>query len=122
MVAHSEAEWRWWMDSDVVITDMEFEHPLEKYKEFNVIIHGWMENVYKKRSWLEINARVGLLYYLHVFHPLATQKNGFPTGLMATANEPADLTSFVFRPAIFENCVWNGKYMIRISPSSPPRE
>jgi xyloglucan 6-xylosyltransferase len=56
MVAHPEAEWIWWMDSDAVITDMEFEHPLEKYKDFNLVVHGWEQNVYKKRSWLGINA------------------------------------------------------------------
>lgn len=61
MVAHPEAEWIWWMDSDAVITDMEFEHPLEKYKDFNFILHGWEENIYKKRSWLGINAGVFLI-------------------------------------------------------------
>ena len=39
MVAHPEAEWIWWVDSDAVITDMEFEHPLEKYNDFNFVVH-----------------------------------------------------------------------------------
>lgn len=61
MVAHPEAEWIWWLDSDAVITDMEFEHPLEKYKDFNFVLHGWEKNVYEKRSWLGINAGVFLI-------------------------------------------------------------
>ena len=49
------------MDQDVVITDMEFEHPLEKYRDFNFVIHGWEKKVYDKRSWLGINAGVFLI-------------------------------------------------------------
>ena len=56
-----EAEWILWMDQDVVITDMEFEHPLKKYKNFNFLICGWEKKVYEKRSWLGINAGVFLI-------------------------------------------------------------
>lgn len=31
MLAHPEAEWIWWVDSDAVFTDMEFKLPLERY-------------------------------------------------------------------------------------------
>ena len=49
------------MDQDVVIIDMEFEHPLKKYKYFNFLIRGWEKNVYEKRSLLGINASVFLI-------------------------------------------------------------
>ena len=49
------------MDQDAMITDMEFEHPLKKYKDFNFLIHGWEKKVYEKRSWLGINAGVFLI-------------------------------------------------------------
>ena len=42
------------MDQDVVIIDMEFEHPLKKYKDFNFLIRGWEKKVYEKRSWLGV--------------------------------------------------------------------
>ncbi|KAL6196748.1 hypothetical protein ACLB2K_032362 [Fragaria x ananassa] len=41
MVAHPEAEWIYWVDSDAIFTDMEFKLPLEKYKEHNLVVHGW---------------------------------------------------------------------------------
>ena len=41
MIAHPETEWIWWVDSDMLITDMEFRLPLERYKDHNLIVHGW---------------------------------------------------------------------------------
>eukprot|EP00252_Welwitschia_mirabilis_P019526 TRINITY_DN4536_c0_g1_i1.p1 TRINITY_DN4536_c0_g1~~TRINITY_DN4536_c0_g1_i1.p1 ORF type:complete len:399 (+),score=-40.02 TRINITY_DN4536_c0_g1_i1:145-1197(+) len=61
MVAHPEAEWIWWMDSDAVVTDMEFVHPLERYNGYNFVLHGWRHKVYEERSWLGINAGVFLI-------------------------------------------------------------
>lgn len=61
MVAHPEAEWIWWVDSDACITDMEFELPLEKYDSFNLILHGWPRLVYEARSWTSLNAGVFLM-------------------------------------------------------------
>ncbi|PSR87917.1 Galactomannan galactosyltransferase [Actinidia chinensis var. chinensis] len=61
MVAHPEAEWIWWLDSDAVITDMEFKLPLEKYGNYNFVINGWKDMIYEKRSWLGLNTGIVLI-------------------------------------------------------------
>ncbi|KAL2906456.1 putative glycosyltransferase 7 [Bienertia sinuspersici] len=61
MLAHPEAEWIWWVDSDAAITDMDFSLPLEKYKVHNLIIHGWPKLVFEKKSWTGLNAGVFLI-------------------------------------------------------------
>lgn len=61
MVAHPEAEWIWWVDSDAVFTDMEFKLPLRRYKDHNLVVHGWAHLVYQKRSWVGLNAGVFLI-------------------------------------------------------------
>ncbi|KAI4315085.1 hypothetical protein L6164_027931 [Bauhinia variegata] len=40
MIAHPEVEWTWWMDSDAVFMDMEFEVPLDRYKNHNSSFMG----------------------------------------------------------------------------------
>lgn len=55
MVTHPEAEWIWWMDSDAIITDMDFKIPLRRYKEHNLVVPGWPNLVYEKRSWVAVN-------------------------------------------------------------------
>ncbi|KAJ9139741.1 hypothetical protein P3X46_030446 [Hevea brasiliensis] len=61
MLARPEAEWIWWVDSDAVFTEMEFKLPLEKYKDYNLVVNGWSSLVYKKRSWTSVNAGVFLI-------------------------------------------------------------
>ncbi|XP_074308867.1 putative glycosyltransferase 7 [Silene latifolia] len=61
MLAHPEAEWIYWVDSDAAITDMDFSLPLEKYQDHNLVIHGWPNLVYDKRSWTGLNAGVFLI-------------------------------------------------------------
>ncbi|PKA53631.1 Glycosyltransferase 6 [Apostasia shenzhenica] len=61
MVAHPEAEWLWWVDSDAAITDMEFELPLSRYRSHNLVVHGWPNLIYENRSWTAINAGVFLI-------------------------------------------------------------
>ncbi|EEF48825.1 transferase, putative [Ricinus communis] len=61
MLAHPEAEWIWWIDSDAVFTDMEFQIPFDKYKDYNLVVHGWSSLVYEKQSWTSINAGVFLI-------------------------------------------------------------
>ncbi|XP_038882785.1 glycosyltransferase 6-like [Benincasa hispida] len=64
MLAHPEVEWIWWMDSDAVFTDMEFKVPLERYKDHNLVVHGWPNMVYEDRdnkSWTGLNAGVFLI-------------------------------------------------------------
>lgn len=61
MVAHPEAEWIWWVDSDAVFTDMEFKPPLRRYRDHNLIVHGWAHMVYEKKSWLGLNAGIFLI-------------------------------------------------------------
>ncbi|KAJ6420299.1 hypothetical protein OIU84_030253 [Salix udensis] len=63
MLAHPEAEWIWWVDSDAMFTDMEFKLPLRRYdyKKHNLIVHGWEKLIYKKKSWTALNAGVFLI-------------------------------------------------------------
>jgi xyloglucan 6-xylosyltransferase len=61
MIRYPEVDWIWWMDSDAVITDMTFELPLHKYQNHNLVISGWEDAVYEKRSWMGLNAGVFLL-------------------------------------------------------------
>ncbi|XP_061342110.1 galactomannan galactosyltransferase 1-like [Gastrolobium bilobum] len=61
MMAHPEAEWVWWVDSDAVFTDMEFKLPLNRYKDHNLVVHGWKELVQQNHSWTGLNAGVFLI-------------------------------------------------------------
>lgn len=61
MMAHPEAEWVWWVDSDAVFTDMEFKLPLNRYREHNLVVHGWEELVKRNHSWTGLNAGVFLM-------------------------------------------------------------
>ncbi|GMY11928.1 glycosyltransferase 6-like [Fagus crenata] len=63
MLAHPEVEWIWWVDSDAVFTDMEFKVPLERYKDHNLVVHGWPDMVYHtyNKSWTGLNAGVFLI-------------------------------------------------------------
>ncbi|KAK8544281.1 hypothetical protein V6N13_034643 [Hibiscus sabdariffa] len=61
MLAHPEAEWIWWVDSDALFTDMEFKLPLERYKDHNLVVHGWPNLIYKSKSWTSLNAGVFLI-------------------------------------------------------------
>lgn len=61
MLAHPEAEWIWWMDSDALFTDMAFEVPLERYKDHNLIVHGWEGMVYEEKNWIGINAGIFII-------------------------------------------------------------
>jgi xyloglucan 6-xylosyltransferase len=55
MLGHPEVEWIWWMDSDAMFTDMLFEVPLHKYENYNLVMHGFDELVYKEKSWTGLN-------------------------------------------------------------------
>ncbi|KAL4582126.1 hypothetical protein LXL04_006667 [Taraxacum kok-saghyz] len=61
MLAHPEAEWIWWVDSDAAFTDMDFKLPLHRYKHHNFVVHGWPELIYRKKSWTSLNAGVFLI-------------------------------------------------------------
>jgi hypothetical protein len=61
MVAHPEAEWVWWVDSDAVLTDMDFRLPLSRYRGHNLVVHGWPSLVFEARSWTSLNAGVFLI-------------------------------------------------------------
>ncbi|CAK8539620.1 unnamed protein product [Lathyrus sativus] len=61
MMAHPEAEWIWWVDSDALFTDMEFKLPLQRYKNHNLVVHGWPHLIHEKRSWTGLNAGVFLI-------------------------------------------------------------
>ncbi|KAJ6719748.1 hypothetical protein OIU79_007394 [Salix purpurea] len=57
LVSQPEIEFLWWMDSDAMFTDMEFEVPWEKYKDSNLVMHGWKEMVYDQRNWVGLKYR-----------------------------------------------------------------
>ncbi|OEL38365.1 putative glycosyltransferase 7 [Dichanthelium oligosanthes] len=61
MLAHPEAEWVWWVDSDAVLTDMDFSLPLRRYRGHNLVVHGWPSLVFEARSWTSLNAGVFLI-------------------------------------------------------------
>lgn len=61
MVAHPEAEWVYWVDSDAAFTDMEFKIPFDRYKNHNLVVHGWLKTIYEDRSWVGLNAGVFLI-------------------------------------------------------------
>jgi hypothetical protein len=61
MLAHPEAEWIWWVDSDALITDMDFKLPLDRYKDHNLIAHGWAHEIYDEKSWTGLNSGVFLI-------------------------------------------------------------
>ncbi|KAF8779563.1 hypothetical protein HU200_002492 [Digitaria exilis] len=58
MVAHPDAEWIWWVDSDAVFTDMDFSLPLStRYRDYNFVAYGVSKDM-ERKSWLAINAGV----------------------------------------------------------------
>ncbi|KAG1366939.1 Galactomannan galactosyltransferase 1 [Cocos nucifera] len=61
MVAHPEADWVWWVDSDAAFTDMDFHLPLRRYRNHNLVLHGWPHLVFQQKSWVGLNAGVFLI-------------------------------------------------------------
>lgn len=55
LLSHPEVEWLWWMDSDAMFTDMSFELPIERYKNYNLVLHGWDDMVYFQKDWVGLN-------------------------------------------------------------------
>ncbi|XP_031280533.1 xyloglucan 6-xylosyltransferase 2-like isoform X1 [Pistacia vera] len=55
MLSHPEVELFWWMDSDAMFTDMAFEVPWDRYKDYNLVMHGWNEMVYDQKKWTGLN-------------------------------------------------------------------
>ncbi|MBA0715181.1 hypothetical protein Golax_014099 [Gossypium laxum] len=61
LLSHPEVEFLWWMDSDAMFTDMAFEIPWERYKDSNLVMHGWNERVYDQKNWIGLNTGSFLL-------------------------------------------------------------
>ncbi|KHN36310.1 Galactomannan galactosyltransferase 1 [Glycine soja] len=76
MVAHPEAEWIWWVDSDALFTDMEFKLPLERYREHNLVVHGWAHLIHEKRSWTGLNAGTLRSTFKDKFFPESDDQTG----------------------------------------------
>ncbi|KAL8481546.1 hypothetical protein ACS0TY_027886 [Phlomoides rotata] len=55
LLSHPEVEFLWWMDSDALFTDMAFEIPFDRYKDHNLVLHGWNEMVYDQKNWIGLN-------------------------------------------------------------------
>ncbi|KAL3676338.1 hypothetical protein R1sor_026286 [Riccia sorocarpa] len=36
-------------------TDMKFELPLDSYENYNMVVHGWYNMIYEKKSWVGLN-------------------------------------------------------------------
>lgn len=61
LLAHPEVEFLWWMDSDAMFTDMAFELPWERYKDVNLVMHGWNGMIYDQKNWIGLNTGSFLL-------------------------------------------------------------
>ncbi|KAL9252888.1 Xyloglucan 6-xylosyltransferase 1-like protein [Drosera capensis] len=61
LLSHPEVEFLWWMDSDAMFTDMVFELPWDRYKDSNLVMHGWNEMVYDQKNWIGLNTGSFLL-------------------------------------------------------------
>lgn len=61
LLSHPEVEFLWWMDSDAMFTDMAFEVPWERYKDHNLVMHGWKEMIYDEKNWIGLNTGSFLL-------------------------------------------------------------
>ncbi|GER30991.1 galactosyl transferase GMA12/MNN10 family protein [Striga asiatica] len=61
MLARPDVEWLFWVDSDAIFTDMDFEIPFDKYKDHNLVIHGWPDMIYKEKSWVSVNTGAVLI-------------------------------------------------------------
>ncbi|KAG2406588.1 hypothetical protein LR48_Vigan03g285600 [Vigna angularis] len=61
LLSHPELEFIWWMDSDAMFTDMAFEVPWERYKDHNLVMHGWDKMVYDEKNWIGLNTGSFLL-------------------------------------------------------------
>ncbi|KAH9533215.1 hypothetical protein CY35_18G040100 [Sphagnum magellanicum] len=99
MLKHPEVDWIWWMDSDAIFTDMSFEIPFHKYANHNMVMHGWDDAVYDKRSWIGLNAGVFILRncqwsmdLLHAWAPMS------PKGAVRNAIGPLLSKAFPGRP------------------------
>lgn len=54
--AHArQLEWILWMDSDAIFTNMTFALPLEKYKDHNMVVQGWDNELYDLKNWVGLN-------------------------------------------------------------------
>ncbi|KAK6923162.1 Glycosyltransferase 34 [Dillenia turbinata] len=61
MLAHPETEWIWWVDADAIFTDMDFKLPLDRYNAHNLVVNGWPDMLFEKKSWVGLNAGVLLI-------------------------------------------------------------
>ncbi|KAL9269750.1 Galactomannan galactosyltransferase 1-like protein [Drosera capensis] len=48
MMAHPEAEWIFWIDSDAAFTDMNFKIPLKRYEDNNLVFNGCRSLIFEK--------------------------------------------------------------------------
>lgn len=60
MLAHSEVEWIRWVDTDVVLTDMDLSLLLDMHMDYNLVVYSWPKEVYHIRSFVGINVGVFL--------------------------------------------------------------
>ncbi|XP_047315761.1 xyloglucan 6-xylosyltransferase 2-like [Impatiens glandulifera] len=61
LLSQPEIEFLWWIDSDAMFTDMAFEVPWERYKDHNLVMHGWNDMVYDEKNWIGLNTGSFLL-------------------------------------------------------------
>lgn len=87
MLAHPEKEWLWWVDSDAMITDMAFELPMDRYKDYNLVLHGWKELVYEEKNWVGLNT--GSFLIRNCEWSLNLLEAWAPMGLKGKAREEA---------------------------------
>ena len=46
LMEHRSVEWLFWMDADALITDMSFVFPIERYKDYNLVMWGQEHQTY----------------------------------------------------------------------------
>ncbi|CAM6127050.1 unnamed protein product [Calypogeia fissa] len=61
ILTHPDIEWFFWVDSDAVFTDMLFEPPFHTYEGYNMVMWGWAEGLFTKKSWVAFNTGVFFL-------------------------------------------------------------
>ncbi|CAM6128320.1 unnamed protein product [Calypogeia fissa] len=92
MLAHPEVEWIWWMDSDAMFTDMVFKLPIQKYRDYSMVVHGYDDLIYENHNWVGLNTGSFLLRnnqwaldLLEIWAPMGPKGVRVEAGKMLTA-------------------------------------
>lgn len=104
MLTNPQVEWIWWMDSDALFTDMLFEVPIEKYEDYNLVMHGFDEKIYKQRLWTGLNT--GSFFIRNCQWSLDLLDAWAPMGPKGIIRDQAGNVSFISRCIHFFGCLF----------------